>query len=255
MTTKLFHISDVHFGVENRRALDAVAQGVKEECPDALVCTGDITQRAKHSEYAAAADWFRQFDVPVWLDPGNHDMPYYNLWERFTDPFGRFRRLRENVAVDHFETDDLILVPLNTNVPAQGRWPWSDGVVKEKAQVKTRDLLQSYADDERCLIVTAHHPLHGPQEGGPSATIGGNAALQTLTDCGMDAIMTGHIHMPFDELRGSSQRKAKVIGAGTLSTRLRHGAPPSYNVITCQRGLPGLKHTIEVELRSLENAI
>ena len=26
-----------------------------------------------------------------------------------------------------------------------------------------------------------------------------------------------------------------MIGAGTLSTRLRHGAPPSYNVLTCTR--------------------
>ena len=67
MTTQLFHISDVHFGVEDRTALDAVARAVADERPDALVCTGDLTQRAKHSEYAAAHEWFVSLGVPVVL--------------------------------------------------------------------------------------------------------------------------------------------------------------------------------------------
>jgi hypothetical protein len=28
----------------------------------------------------------------------------------------------------------------------------------------------------------------------------------------------------------------RMIGTGTLSTRLRHGAPPSWRVITCEAG-------------------
>ena len=95
--TRLFHISDVHFGVEDRAALDAVARAIADERPDALVCTGDLTQRAKHSEYARAAEWFASLGVPVVLEPGNHDMPYYNPWERFTDPFRRYERLRAAV--------------------------------------------------------------------------------------------------------------------------------------------------------------
>ncbi|MEL7444752.1 MAG: metallophosphoesterase [Pseudomonadota bacterium] len=235
MTTRLFHISDVHFGVEDRQALKQVEQAVLDERPDALVCTGDLTQRARHRQYAAAAEWFAGLDVPVWLDPGNHDMPYYNLWERFRDPFRRFRRLQGDVAVAHFETDDVVLVPLNTTVSAQRRWPWSDGVVTRAALNRTIDALKALEGDGRTIIVTAHHPLHGPKVGGPSDTIGGNDAFNRLTDVGMDAIMTGHIHRPFNEGRPGPERSAQVIGAGTLSTRLRHGAPPSYNVLTCNR--------------------
>ena len=237
MTTRLFHISDVHFGVEDRAALDAVARAVAEEKPDALVVTGDLTQRAKHSEYAAAARWLGQIEVPVWLDPGNHDMPYYNLWERFSDPFGRFHKLRAEVAVERFETDDLVLVPLNTNIPAQRRWPWSDGVVTAEAQARTLQEVAGHEADGRWLIVTAHHPLHGPKPGGPNATIGGDAAYSALVEAGIDAVLSGHIHTPFNEYRRCDQGEggAQVIGAGTLSTRLRHGAPPSYNVLTCTR--------------------
>ena len=63
--TRLFHISDVHFGVEDCDALDSFAEAVARERPDAVVCTGDLTQRAKHSEYAAAREWFAALGVPV----------------------------------------------------------------------------------------------------------------------------------------------------------------------------------------------
>lgn len=250
MTTRLFHISDVHFGVEDRSALHAVARAVAEEQPDAVVCTGDLTQRAKRSEYAAAAEWLGSLNVPVWVDPGNHDMPYYNLFERFLNPFGRFHGLKEGVAASAFETNDVVLIPLNTSVPAQTRWPWSDGVVTPSAIEQTLGRLRQLKEDPRWKIVTAHHPLHGPQPGGPSSTIGGVDALGALVGEGMDAIMTGHIHTPFNERREIGSASAQVIGAGTLSTRLRHGAPPSYNVLTCQLD-PIRDYDITVELREL----
>ena len=98
MTTRLFHVSDIHFGAENRAALASVERAISAEAPDALICTGDITQRAKHSEYAAAAAWFEGLGVPVVLEPGNHDMPYYNLFERFADPYRRYRRLARSAG-------------------------------------------------------------------------------------------------------------------------------------------------------------
>ena len=236
MTTRLFHISDVHFGVEDREALDEVACAIAAEKPDALVCTGDLTQRATHSQYASAAQWFDAIDVPVWIDPGNHDMPYGNLWERFTDPYRRFNGLRRAVAVDRFETQDVVLIPLKTTVRSQNRWPWSDGHVTPNAEARTLKALKDYADDPRHLLVTAHHPLHGPEVDGPSDTIRGTQVIANLATQGMDGIMTGHIHKPFDEFRSGPGWRTHVIGAGTLSTRLRGGNPPSYNVLTCIKG-------------------
>lgn len=236
MATRLFHISDPHFGIEDRAALAHVERAIAAERPDALVCTGDLTQRATHSQYKAAASWLGQFDIPVWIDPGNHDMPYYNLIERFTDPYRRYNALREAVAVEQFETDDLVLIPLKTTVRSQNRWPWSDGHVTRAAEERTCAALSRLKGDPRHLIVTAHHPLHGPEIDGPSSTIRGKEALANLATRGMNAIMTGHIHKPFDETRRGPQWQTHVIGAGTTSNRLRHGAPPSYNVLTCRKG-------------------
>jgi 3',5'-cyclic AMP phosphodiesterase CpdA len=235
MTTRLFHISDVHFGVEDRTALDAVAHAVAAERPDVLVCTGDLTQRAKHSEYARAAEWFASLGVPVVLEPGNHDMPYYNPWERFTDPFRRYNRLRSAVP-GGFESADVVLVPLLTTVRAQTRFPWSDGVIKPAALAATMAQLAALKGDPRTIIVTAHHPLLGPHDGGKNPTVGGDAAFAALAAAGAHAIMSGHVHVPFDEIRTRNGNSARMIGAGTLSTRLRHGAPASWRVITCERG-------------------
>ena len=246
MTTRMFHISDVHFGVENRSALATVEQAVREERPDALICTGDLTQRAKHSEYAAAAQWFGGLGVPVVLEPGNHDMPYYNLIERFTDPYKRYRQLKSAVA-SSFETPQVVLVSLKTTVRIQPRFPWSDGIVTRKALNRTLDDLTKLKDDTRTIIVTGHHPLLGSAGAASNPTIGGDRAFFQIAKAGADAILSGHIHKPIDELRERDGHAMRMIGAGTLSTRLRHGAPPSYRVISVDSD-----GTISTELRDLD---
>lgn len=237
MTTRLFHISDVHFGVEDRAALAAVAEAVALEQPDAVVCTGDLTQRAKHSEYAAARDWFASLGVPVVLEPGNHDMPYYNPWERFTDPFRRYNALRAAVA-DGFESPDVVLVPLRTTVRAQTRFPWSDGVVKPAALRSALEAIRALkeAGDARTVIVIAHHPLLGDEGKGENPTIGGDNAFAQLAAAGADAVISGHVHVPFDQHRETGGHAMRMIGTGTLSTRLRHGSPASWRVIECGPG-------------------
>ena len=246
MTTRLFHISDVHFGTEDSAALDVVVRAVQAEQPDALVCTGDLTQRAKHREFRAAAKWFAELGVPVVLEPGNHDMPYYNLIERFTDPYRRFRRLAHEVA-SAFETEDVVLVSLKSTVRAQPRFPWSDGIVTRWALDRTLARLEALRDDPRHVIVTAHHPLLGPPTAARNPTLGGRRAFAAIAKAGAEAILTGHVHHPFDEQRECEGQTMRTIGAGTLSTRLRHGAPPSYRVIEITRGEP-----IKAELRELE---
>lgn len=246
MTTRIFHISDVHFGVEDRAALAALTQAIRDERPDALICTGDLTQRAKHGEYAAAAQWFGALELPVVLEPGNHDMPYYNLFERFTDPYRRYRKL-DNAVGGQLETEDVVLVSLKTTVRAQRRFPWSDGVVTRSALARTLEGLAELEGERRHVLVTAHHPLLGPSDAAHNPTIGGDRAFASLAAAGADAILSGHVHVPFDEIRSRGGHELRMIGAGTLSTRLRGGAPPSYRVLTCTAGEP-----ITSELRELQ---
>jgi hypothetical protein len=46
LVTRLFHVSDLHFGREDREAVQWFADTVRAEMPDAVICTGDLTMRA-----------------------------------------------------------------------------------------------------------------------------------------------------------------------------------------------------------------
>lgn len=226
----IFHVSDVHFGVENPRAIDWFAAAVHAEKPDVVVCTGDLTQRATHKQFDQARRFFESLDTLVTLEPGNHDMPYYNLWERFTQPYKRYGTLAElvraPVALPH-----CVFIPLKTTVRIQPRFPWSDGYVRKEALAATLASLETLKDDARLKIVTCHHPLLPAQPDEKNPTIGGTNAFNAIAEAGADAILTGHVHVPFDLMRAYGNRSVRMIGAGTLSTRLR-GADPGYNVVT-----------------------
>ncbi len=245
MTTRLFHFSDPHFGIENQDALARLAQAVSDEKPDALICTGDLTQRAKHSEFDAASEYFSQFECPIVLCAGNHDMPYYNLWERLTDPYRRFRKLYAEVG-SALESDDVVLVPFVTTVSVQPRIPLSDGVVRKASLDSTIMHLRSMIADTRLKLVFCHHPLLGPDDDKPNPTIGGDQAFSKIAASGADAIISGHVHVPFDSSRSRDGHKMRMLGAGTLSNRLR-GSPPSYQVLTCSKS-----EVISVERRVLD---
>ncbi|QIG54190.1 metallophosphoesterase [Altererythrobacter sp. BO-6] len=240
----LFHVSDTHFGVEDRAAMAWFEAGVHAEQPDAIVCTGDLTQRATHRQYADAADWFAGLGVPIMLQPGNHDMPYYNLWERFRRPYARFGVLEVAVGAE-IALEHALIVPFDTNVPAQLRWPWSDGVVTRRNLDAALARLEALRADPRPKLVACHHPLLAEQDGHKNPTIRGDQAFAELAAAGASAVLSGHVHFPFDQVRSRDNRAMRMVGAGTLSTRLRKGAPPSYNVIRIDRG--GL---IEVEHRN-----
>jgi 3',5'-cyclic AMP phosphodiesterase CpdA len=244
MPTRLFHFSDPHFGVENETALASFAGAVRDEQPDAVICSGDLTQRATHAQFDAAADFFGQFDCPIVLCAGNHDMPYYNMWERFTDPYRRFHNLYARVG-GSFDSSDVVLVPLVTTVRAQPRFPWSDGFVRKAAVDGTVKHLRSIIADTRLKIVVCHHPLLGSGDAQSNPTIGGDEAFAQIAASGADAVISGHVHIPFDERRERGGHTLRMIGTGTLSTRLR-GSPPCYHVLTCSAA-----NGIEVERRIL----
>jgi len=86
--------------------------------------------------------------------------------------------------------------------------------------------------------------LLGPDGGRHNPTIGGDAAFAQLAAAGAHAVISGHVHVPFDERRTSGGQTMRTIGTGTLSTRLRHDAPASWRVIDCEAG-----GTIDTHLR------
>lgn len=241
--SRIFHASDLHFGAEDRVALDWFAARVAIERPDAVAITGDLTMRARHREFGAACDWILSLNVPVTVEVGNHDLPYFNLFERFTTPYRRIRRI-EQLVEREIDLPGISLIPLKTTARAQPRLNWSKGMVTSAALKKTIGAIGGLAAGQ-LLLITAHHPLVETGTRGTALTRGGNRALAALAKAGVNAVLTGHVHDPFDLIAQTKHGPIRMIGAGTLSERVR-STPPSFNALTISGG------TLTVEVRNLE---
>ncbi len=225
----IFHLSDIHFGYEDRRALEWVAACVEAERPAAICITGDLTMRARHREFAAACRWISALGPPVTVEVGNHDMPYFNLVERFADPYRRFRAIK-SLLDRELDLPGLAIVPLKTATRAQWRFPWSNGWVTQAALAETLAYIDAQPPGVR-VIVTAHHPLTERAPDGKRLTIGGTRAMEELARRGVLAILTGHVHDAFDIVQPTAAGPLRMIGAGTLSRRIR-SSPPGFNALS-----------------------
>ncbi|WP_174275189.1 metallophosphoesterase family protein [Sphingomonas bacterium] len=232
MAVRIFHVSDVHFGREDTAAVARFAEIVRAERPDVVACTGDLTMRARRREFAAAAAWLEGLGVPVTIEPGNHDLPYFNPVQRLLDPYKRFGRV-EKAVERPIALPGVLLVPLRTTARFQLRsLAWGrvsrSGLDAALASIAARD-------PGTVAIVCCHHPLARTNFEGHGDTSGGAEALERLAAAGAAAVLSGHVHDAFDASWPIAGRTLRLIGAGTLSRRIR-GTLPSFNEIRIEAG-------------------
>lgn len=244
----LVHASDVHFGEpHDTKAADAFVRAAHDTDPDAVVVSGDFTQRAKVREYREAAEFLEGLpDVPQVVTPGNHDVPLYRIFERIFTPFRNYREFVSEELDTVTRIPGCTLVSLNTAAPrtaiVNGRL--SSGQIDFAAD--------AFAEGEEgdLRVVVAHHQLAPPPdyEGGkpiPNA----RRHLEAFERMEVDVVLGGHLHRAYignslDVLPGDQQRHPVVIvQSGTTSSsrgRAREKLRCSFNVLRVGR------ETIEV---------
>lgn len=225
---RLFHVSDIHFGAQDDAALDWFASLVHAEQPDAVIMTGDLTMRARRHEFEAAAKWLEALNRPVTVEVGNHDLPYFNLWARFVTPYKRYKAL-ERMIERPLEIKGVSVVPLKTTARFQARFNWSKGYVSGRALRKTLTEVAAVPKGN-LILIAAHHPLIEAGTRSSAKTRRGAEALAALSDAGAHAVLTGHVHDPFEVEQPTANGTIRLIGAGTLSERVRD-TRPSFNEI------------------------
>ena len=242
--TLLFHISDLHFGLEDRAALAWARDEIAARRPAAVAITGDLTMRARHREFAAASAWIRSLEAPVTVEVGNHDMPYFNPLERFLAPYNRFHGLKHLIEKE-IDLPGLAVVPLKTATRAQWRLNWSKGWVTENALAHCLQAIDALPPGTRALVA-AHHPLREVGTRGTALTRNGTRALAQLAKRNVAAVLSGHVHDPFEIVEQTEAGPVRMIGAGTLSQRVR-STPPSFNEIIWDG------QSLDVRVRNLEH--
>ncbi len=255
---RLIHISDLHFGRTRPELLRPLIAQLNAIGPDLVVISGDLTQRARSSQYRAARAFIDRLDAPVLVVPGNHDVPLDDVFTRMLFPYRRYRKWIDRDLEPHFENDEITVTGINTVNP----YAWQRGRVGSRA---VRRVCQTFrGEGDRVRIVVAHHPFEHQPTDDKVLMKGAAKAIDALADCGADIILSGHLHSwraePFAERVG--RRGALQVHAGTgLSTRLR-GEENDFNVLTVEpgevvvdryaagHGAEGFEHTQRAVFRS-----
>lgn len=231
---RLVHLSDIHFGGENREAVAAAAEFVNDGEFDLTVISGDLTRFAEPAEFAAAAAWLARLKGPRLVTPGNHDAPYLAWVERIATPFRRFEAAIGPAWSQSHLGDGFAVRGLNTARGAQPRLNWSKGQIDPR-QARAAAAWLDAAAPECVRVVACHHPLMEMIGGPMTARVwNGQAAARAFAEAGVDLVLSGHIHAPFVWPYPFGDGRTYAVGAGTLSVRER-GVPPGFNVIDIER--------------------
>ena len=229
----LLQISDPHFGTEQPEVLQALERFAEALSPQVVVLSGDITQRATRTQFAAARAFVDRLAVPATLAiPGNHDIPLFDLAARFFSPYGRYKEAFGDDLEPVFESDEWLVVTVNTT----RRYRHEDGVVSP-AQVERVAARLSAATPSQLRVVVTHQPVMVTRQEDMSNRLHGReAAVSRWSEAGVDLVLGGHIHLPYvrslhDAFSGC-RRTAFAVQAGTaVSWRVRAGFPNSVNVV------------------------
>jgi len=232
LTLCIAHVSDVHFGGEDKGAVEAVIAEIEALAPDLTVVTGDLTLNGLPEEFAAARAWLHRLPSPLLMTPGNHDTPYWNLLLRSLVPFDRYERFIGPANSSAYDAPGLSVRTLNSARGAQFRLDWSKGAI----DVGRLSML-GWSGQDGLRIFACHHPLMDITDAPVTGhTWGGRAAAAVLAKQKVELVLTGHVHIPFAVPLPDAPWAAYALGAGTLSVRTR-GTPPSYSTIVAEPGV------------------
>ncbi len=229
----MLHISDTHFGTEQAPVVEALVKLSARLQPTLVVLSGDVTQRARRRQFAAAAAFVGRLEpAPVLTIPGNHDIPLFDLYTRWRRPYANFLRAFGGDLAPRWHNADLFVLGVNTTRRAYH----TDGEIS--ARQRQRIAAELRHAPRSCLrVVAIHQPMHVIETVDEKNLIHGAAqAALEWSRAGADLVLGGHIHLPYvhplQERYPDLPRNVWTVQAGTaVSRRVRGGLPNSVYLI------------------------
>jgi len=229
------HLSDIHFGASNPKIVAATEVWLQARQPDLVIISGDLTQRARVSQFRQAAAYVNRLRAAghnLLVVPGNHDVPLYDVVRRFAALLQRYKRFISNDLCPWFENDEISVLGINTARSLTIK----DGRINREQIALMKRRFAAVSSSKTKILVT-HHPLFSMPIGAGgelSEAVGRHdEAVKGACEARVHIALAGHFHRTYAESARKMAEKAGsaiIIQAGTAtSTRLRNAEPQSFN--------------------------
>lgn len=227
----LVHLSDLHFGRIHEATMEPLARQVRELQPHLVVVAGDLTQRARREQFAAARRFLDLLPHPQIVVPGNHDVPAYNLVRRFLQPLKRYRHYISRDPLPSYMDEEIAVFGLNSARSLTTKY----GELRSKDIEHVCERLTGLSG-KPVKIIVCHHPFELPPHHSPRDLIRkASSAMKSFAECGVDVILSGHLHTSHTSHTAQRYRipghSALIVQAGTATSNRYRGELNSFNVL------------------------
>jgi len=248
----LLHCSDLHFGPPYLPDVGEAVQRLAAELKlEAIVVSGDFTQRAKPEQFLEARQFLDRLpDVPKIVVPGNHDVPLYRVAERLSDPLKHYRAMIEDRLNYAVEVDGAVFAALDSTAP---RSSISNGRIHAEQLEFCEQVFSGLPDETLKVVVAHHHFAPAPDYERDSTMPKAKRAIDKFVDLDVDMILGGHLHRAYigntlDLYAGRHRdRGIIIVQSGTTTShrgRGREREKNSLNVIRVDTRMIQITHYI-----------
>ncbi|SRR5690606_28071305 len=223
---RIVHLSDLHFGTVTDGLTARLLESIRALAPHLVVVTGDLTQRARTSQFLAAQAFLRDLPAPYLVVPGNHDLaPLYRPLSRVFNPFGRYRRYICSDTHTLHADEEILVVGLNTADPFR----WKEGGAAER---QVRWLERAVADHpHRTAVICSHHPIAGFKSGEERARFA--KLVRAIVRTNTHLCLSGHLHQSYSGVNTDSfaHGSVLVVHASTATSHRLRGHVNAFNEV------------------------
>ena len=249
---KLLHVSDLHFGPPYLEDVGEAALRIAMVLnPDAVIISGDLTQRAKREQFVAAKEFMTRLPkVPQLVIPGNHDVPLYRVYERLFNPLGLYQEIISPDLNPVLKIRGVVIAGLDSTAPHSAI---SNGRIhKWQLDACTQTFLDAPVNSAR-IVVAHHHFAPAPDYLKDSIMPKAKRAIERFADLNVDMILGGHLHRAYignslDFYPGLHRNRGIIIAqCGTTTSRRGRGREReknSLNQIEIEKSFIAITHYV-----------
>lgn len=220
MASVILHLSDLHagppFNPEKARLVLEEAWRIK---PTLVVLSGDFVQRAIFREqWMTIRAFINDLPQPTIAIMGNHDVPLYNIVDRFLRPNYYYQKYLSPNLEPVWSNADVVIAGVNTT----RSFTKDGGKLTNEQLTRLEHTLAQYPDSLCKMVVMHHHPVMPPGETRPVIK-NAAAALQAFDRADVEMVLCGHTHASYIgntlEFDPTLRQGTVIVQAGTATSR------------------------------------